>query len=198
MVKQHQKNSIKPSARRLCMAAGVDRLILLTDSKRQPDPVALIKRLPAGSVVIMRDYDHADRFALASKLRRTCRSADCRFLVAGDARLARRVRADGLHLPEYMLGGTPADRRGFRFVTAACHNKRALRRAAGAGVDLALVSPVFATASHPDAVPLGPCGLSRLISGAKVPVAALGGITHRTAKSLSGHNIDAIAVVSAL
>lgn len=198
MVKRHQQNSATTSARKLCAAAGVEQLILLTDSQRMPDPVTAVKRLPPGSIVILRDYDHADRLALALKLRRACRRAACRFLVAGDARLARRVGADGLHLPEYMLSGRRTDRRGFHLVTAACHSRRALRLAVSAGVDLALVSPVFATASHPGVAALGTRGLSRLIGGAKIPVAALGGINQQTAKNLRGQNIKAIAAISAL
>ena len=198
MVKRQQQNSTRSSARKLCAAAGVDQLILLTDSKRLPDPVVAVKWLPPASMVILRDYDSAERLALAIKLRRACRKADCWFLVAGDAQLAYRVRADGLHLPEHMLTGKRAQRRGFQFITAACHSRRALRLAASAGVDLALVSPVFATASHPDAAALGTRGLSRMIARAKIPVAALGGIDHRTAKSLRGQNIKAIAAISAL
>jgi len=198
MVKRHQQNNTTSSARGLCAAAGVDQLIFLTDSKRMPDPAAAVKRLPPGSMVILRDYDSADRFALAFKLRRACRLARCWFLVAGDAQLARRVRADGLHLPEHMLGGRRADRHGFALVTAACHSRRALRLAACSGVDVALVSPVFATTSHPDATPLGTRGLSRLIRGAKIPVAALGGVNLQTAKSLRGQNITAVAAISAL
>ncbi len=198
MVKRHQQNSATTSARQLCAAAGVEQLVLLTDRKRMPDPVAAVKRLPPGSMVILRDYDSADRFALALKLRRVCRKMGCLFLVAGDPRLARRACADGLHLPEHMLSGARADRHGFGLVTAACHSRRALRLAASAGVDLVLVSPVFATASHPDVAPLGTRGLSRLIQGAKVPVAALGGVNFQTAKSLRGQNINAIAAISAL
>ena len=196
MVKRHQKNSSMASALRLQAAAGVDRLILMTDSARLADPVRSVKRLPPGSIVILRDYDHDGRLALAKKIHDACRSADCWFLVAGDADLARQVGADGLHLPEYMLSGGQVNRGGFHIITAACHSRRALRRAYTMGVDLALVSPVFTTASGAEKTPLGVHGLARLISGAQIPVAALGGINHRTAKRLRGLKIAAVAAVS--
>ncbi len=198
MVKQHKKISSLASALRLQAAAGVDRLILVTDSERQLDPERVVKRLPAGSIVILRDYDHADRLALAKKIRSACRKAGCWFLVAGDASMARHVGADGLHLPEYMLNAGRVNRAGFHIITAACHSRRALRRAHTLGVDLALVSPVFATASDAEKTPLGVHGFSRLIACAQIPVAALGGVNQRTAKHLYGLKIAAIAAVSAL
>lgn len=196
MVKQLQKNRSTASARRLLAAAGVEQLIFMTDSARMPEPEAAVKRLPHGSIVILRDYDHAERLALALKLRRVCRAVGCLFLVAGDAALARCVGADGVHLPEYMLSDNRAAYRGFRRVTAACHSRAALRRASALDVDFALVSPVFTTGSHVGAAPLGVQGFARIIAGAQVPVAALGGINHQTAKKLRGLNIAAIAAIS--
>jgi thiamine monophosphate synthase len=118
------------------------------------------------------------------------------FLVAGDAALARRVKADGVHLPQYQLrGGRPA---GLKIVTAACHTRAALARAAAVGVDLALVSPVFATRSHAGAPALGPHRFARLIRGAAVPVAALGGITPQTAKRLRPLNVAGVAAIDGL
>lgn len=197
MVKRHQNNSSMASALRLQVAAGVDRLILMTDAERLIDPVRAVKRLPPGSIVILRDYDHADRLMLAKKIHDACRTTGCWFLVAGDEGLARQVGADGLHLPEHMLSGGQVNRGGFHIITAACHSRRALRRAHNMGIDLALVSPVFTTASGAEKTPLGVHGLARLISGAQIPVAALGGINHRTAKRLRGLKIAAIAAISA-
>jgi len=197
MVKRHQINSSMASALRLQAAAGVERLILMTDSARLDDPARAIKRLPSGSIVILRDYDHADRLALAKKIRDVCRVAGCWFLVAGDASLGRQVGADGLHLPEHMLSGEQFNRGDFHIITAACHSRRALRLAHTMGVDLALVSPVFETASGAEKTPLGVHRLARLIAGAQIPVAALGGVNHRTAKHLYGLKIVAIAAISA-
>jgi thiamine-phosphate diphosphorylase len=198
MVKSLQKNNSKMSTRRLLAAAGVDQLIFMTDDKRAPEPAQVVRRLPRGSMVILRDDDHSDRLALAQRLRRVCRTAKCHFLVAGDVALARRVGADGLHLPEHMLRHMQTDLSDFHIVTAACHSRAALRRAEDVGVDFALVSPVFPTESHKNAVPLGTQGLRKIITGARVPIAALGGINHQTAKKLRGLNIAAIAAVSAV
>jgi len=198
MVKSLQKNSSKMSARRLLTAAGVDQLIFMTDGARVPEPAQVVRRLPRGSIVILRDYDHGDRSVFAHRMRRICRRAKCHFLVACDVALARRVGADGVHLPEHMLRHMQTDLSDFHIVTAACHSRAALRRAEAVGVDFALVSPVFPTGSHKGAVPLGIQGLRKIITGARVPIAALGGINRQTAKKLRGNKIAAIAAISAV
>ena len=198
MVKSSLKNTKSSHARRLRAAAGVERLILMTDAARLPDPEAAIAALPADSIVIFRDYDHPDRAALAERLLQVSRSAGCWFLVAGDVRLARRLGADGVHLPEYRLSRTPAGLSGFRLVTAACHSTAALRRAHRAGAHLAMVSPVFPTESHPGARTLGIHGLARLKARSQLPVAALGGITIKNARQLRSLRLAAVAGISGI
>ena len=186
----------KSHALNLRAKAGVDRLVLMTDRKRLPDPDRAIAKLPAGSIVILRDYDHPNRMELAKRLRGICRNAGCWFLVAGDVRLARTVGADGVHMPEYMLWNSPLNLNGFSLVSAACHNKQALWRAKTIGVDLAIVSPVFLTDSHPGASALGIHRFARLVGGNKMAVAALGGVSKRTASRLRGIKLAAIAGIS--
>jgi len=52
--------------------------------------------------VIFRHYGHKDRAMLATRLAALCRRRRLVFCVAGDWRLAARVGAAGLHLPEYL------------------------------------------------------------------------------------------------
>lgn len=188
----------KSHAIKLRAQSGVERLALMTDQHRLPAPEQAIARLPAGSIVILRDYGHPDRSAIARALRPMCRKAGCWFLVAGDAALARTVKADGVHLPEYMLRQRPLNLRGFALITAACHNRQALGRAARLGVDLAIVSPVFPTDSHPGAPVLGVHRLARLRHGQTMAVAALGGISTATAGRLRALNLSAVAGISGI
>ena len=188
----------KSHALNLRAKAGVERLVLMTDSARLPNPDRAIAKLPSGSIVILRDYNHPNRMELAKRLRGICRNAGCWFLVAGDVRLARAVGADGLHLPEYMLRARPMNLNGFSLVSAACHSKQALWRAKAIGVDLAVVSPVFPTNSHPGAPALGIHRFARLVGGHKMPVAALGGQSLRTVGRLRGIKLAAIAGISGI
>lgn len=163
------------------------RLALMTDDTRLPDPAATIRALPPGSMVILRDYGAPGRAALARRLAVLCKRRRLTFLVAGDWRLAARVGADGLHLPEAMAkrGRGPWSRRRW-IVTAAAHSQAALFRAARAGADAALLAPVFPTASHPGRPALGPVRFAAQVRRSPLPVYALGGIGPVTARRLKG------------
>lgn len=166
------------------------RLLLVTDPLRLPDPVAAAERLPRGAAILLRHYDDPRRFALASALAAVARRRHLALLVAGDWRLAARVGAAGLHLPEYQARrGVLAGALGWqgqrqRLLTVACHSPAALRRAARLGADAALLSPVFATASHPDAATIGAIRFAAWSRRAGLAVVALGGITARSARRL--------------
>ena len=54
-------------------ALALPPLILMTDSRRLPDPLAAVDRLAPGSAILLRHYDAPDREALAMKLARACR-----------------------------------------------------------------------------------------------------------------------------
>jgi 8-oxo-dGTP diphosphatase len=59
---------------------------------------------------------------------------------------------------------------------ASCHDAGELERAAVLGCDFALLSPVAATPTHPQATPLGWPRFAELVSAAALPVYALGGM----------------------
>ncbi|MEW9624083.1 Nudix family hydrolase [Rhodanobacter geophilus] len=61
-------------------------------------------------------------------------------------------------------------------VAASCHDAAQLSRALRLGVDFATLSPVAATASHPQAQPLGWTRFQALAEAAAMPVYALGGM----------------------
>ena len=177
-------------------------LILMTDAVRLPDPEPALARLPRGSAVILRHRDAAERERLARRLAPHCRRLGLSLIVAGDARLAAAVRADGLHLPEAMLRH---GRRGWRLlrrpgwlVTAAAHSPAAIRAAARAGADAVLLSPVFATASHPGAAALGPLRFANLVRHSPLPVYALGGVSVATAPRLAGSGAAGLAAIGGL
>jgi thiamine-phosphate pyrophosphorylase len=86
---------------------------------------------------------------------------------------------------------------GIGIVTAAAHSLEALDRAAAAGADAALLSPVFQTGSHPDAPALGASEFARLSGLARIPVYALGGITAETVPAIAESGAAGIAVTGA-
>ena len=81
-------------------------------------------------------------------------------------------------------------------ITVAAHSLIALQHARHLGADAALLAPVFATASHPDARPLGPLRFSAWAGESPVPVYALGGVTAANAGRLAGSGAAGIAGIA--
>ncbi|MCW5699414.1 MAG: thiamine phosphate synthase [Rhodospirillales bacterium] len=178
----------------------------MTDATRLPDPLPAVAALPRGAAVILRHYESPDREALARKLAHLCRRRGVRLLIAGDTRLAIRVGADGVHLPEHVLAHgsrvwalwrRQRRPRGW-LVTAAAHSSAALHRAARAGIDAVLLSPVFATPSHPGARTIGPLRFTAMTGTSPLPVYALGGINTKTARRLIASGLAGIAAIGGL
>lgn len=97
-------------------------------------------------------------------------------LINHDIGLARELRV-GVHLKAAQLRELrerPLPQEAW--VAASCHGAGELELAARLGVDFATLSPVQATASHPDAEPLGWARFARLVADARLPVYALGGV----------------------
>lgn len=176
-------------------------LWLMSDSVRLADPVAALASLYPGEGVIFRHYDAPDREALAARLARECRRRRLKLLIAGDRALALRVGADGMHWPEYQLRrlpGPPQRPVPWWIDTAAVHSPAALFRAARCGMDAALLSPVFTTASHAGARGLGPIRFARFTIDLTLPVYALGGVTAATAPRLFGSRAVGLAGIDGI
>jgi thiamine-phosphate diphosphorylase len=89
--------------------------------------------------------------------------------------------AGGAHLP----AGSPAPAiwraitpAGF-LIGASCHTVDEVRQAEAGGADYAVFGPVFAPLSKPsDLAPRGLDGLAQASRAVRIPVLALGGVTH--------------------
>ena len=156
--------------------------LLTTDAKRKPDPLEDAALLSVGQGIVFRHYDVSDRWTLACTVSRIAKVRRLVLLIAADWRLAASLNAQGVHLPEgVMRSGRIAPilgwaRRNKRLVTAACHTRLALGHAQKLRLSAALVSPVFATDSHPGAPCLGLIRFATLCRSTPVPVYGLGGI----------------------
>lgn len=173
-------------------------LLLLSDDLRLPDPAPALLALPAGSGFIFRHYNDPHRNETAARLRPLARVANIIFIVAGDLDLAIRVKADGCHMPEHKLKDLTLCCIKFAFNTGAAHSREGLEAAKKYGASAALLSPVFATKSHPGAEVLGPEPAENLAKTAALPVYALGGINAKTAADLTGGSFAGIAGIEGL
>jgi len=104
-------------------------------------------------------------------------------LVNTRADVALACGAQGVHLPSDGLAAdvvrsiAPA---GF-LIGVSCHTVEELVRAEREGADFAVYGPVFATASHPGAAPVGLEALATAVRAMRIPIYALGGVTEANA-----------------
>ena len=175
-------------------------LLFLTDPGRTPRPEAIAERLPRGCGVVFRAFDGVDAVRVGRRLKAVARRRGLLLLAGADPALARAIEADGVHLPERLAHRARAIRqaRPGWIVTAAAHSRPAMLRAARAGAQAVLVSPVFDSASPSAGRPLTPARFAALARGAPVPIYALGGVDGRTARRLIGTGAAGLAVVGAL
>ena len=163
---------------------------LVSDPERGGKLLSTMAVLPRGSGVIFRHYNVTDREDLARRAMRLARRRGLLFILAGDERLARRIGADGVHMPGFENVHRP--------LTAAAHDRVEIVRAARAGARAVFLSPVFATGSHPGALPLGRVRFGLLARHSPLPVIALGGMTRARYRSLVPLGARGWAAVSAL
>ena len=185
--------------RKLDKSTGLPGVIFLTDQKRLNDPVRTAAALPSGSAIILRDYSMNGREALGQALMTVCRRHHHRLLVAGDWRLAFKLGAHGVHLPEWqLLRRLSWSRKPGWLITSAAHSEAALVLAARSGAHAAILSPVFETTSHPGLSNLGVVRFSRAVNQAPLPVYGLGGINSSNAQRLSSSQAAGLAAISGL
>ena len=112
---------------------------------------------------------------LAARGAAVCLDGGAEVLVNGDIGLAVEL-GTGVHLRAAQLHALERRPGVAGAVGASCHDEADLRRAGALGCDFAVLGPVAATASHPDALPLGWGGFARLRERSSLPLYAIGGM----------------------
>ena len=154
-------------------------LWLVSDARNDAVLEAALTHLPRGSGFIFRHFHlpPAQRRARFAALARIARARDHVVILGGAIAQARAWRADGAYGSPLQLARGP---QGLRL--AAVHSLRELAEARRA--DLVLLSPAFATRSHPGVAALGPLRFRLLAARAQAPVIALGVMNPSTARRL--------------
>ncbi len=168
---------------------------LMTDPRFGDALLAAVQRLPARSGVIFRHYQLEDtaRRRLFGKIRRVCARRGHLLVLAGDEAQALLWNADGFH------DRTAPKAQSKRLIrTAPIHSPREIAQARRTKVDMLFLSPLFTTASHEGARPLGRhrfIALALLARG--TPVIALGGVTKTRARTLNARYVHGWAAIDA-
>ena len=160
---------------------ALPQIWLISDPRNDGVLERVLHRLPRGSGLIFRHYHlaPAERRKRFDALVRLARRRGHMVALAGDAGQARRWGAAGVYGPAHRRarGGSI-----IRLVTA--HSLREIGAAHRARAHAVLLSPAFATRSHPGGGTLGALRFRLLAAHALVPVIALGGMNARRARRL--------------
>lgn len=137
---------------------------LMTDERMGEALWPALWRVPPGTGVIFRHHatPPAERRLLFDRVRRIARARRLVLLAARPP-----VKGVAVHGRVRNAIGWPA------------HDRREATAGMKAGARLLIVSPVFATRSHPGAPSRGPIGAARIGRGLGVPMIALGGMDER-------------------
>jgi len=133
---------------------------------------------------------------LASRVLPLCHASGALLILNSAPELVEKLGADGVHLTSKRLQAFKVrPLPGHYKVLASCHDPDQLGQAAAMGADAVVLSPVQATASHPDTVPIGWENFSAWVNHCPVPVYALGGMRKADlaqAQRCGGQGISAI------
>lgn len=113
-------------------------------------------------------------------------------VVNEDEVLARRIGADGVHLPARRLAELNT-RPDLEWIGASCHTRDELEHAAALGLDYALLGAVKPTASHPERDTLGWDAFADRVRALPLPVLALGGLTPDDLNAAKAHGAHGVA-----
>lgn len=168
-------------------------------------PAKLEEVLSAGPVAAfqfrVKDIDQHEAAALAGPLQAICATHDVAFIVNDSVALAKRLRADGVH-----LGQGDGDVREAREILGSdaqigvtCHNSRHLAmEAAEAGADYVAFGAFYPTSTKQVEHIADLDTLQKWSRVTEIPCVAIGGITPDNAKPLIDAGADFLAVSSAV
>jgi len=122
-----------------------------------------------------KDWVPTRRDAFAQRLVPLAHRFGAQVLLNGTADDARRLGCDGVHWTSARLAEA-RERPAGMMAAASCHTRDDIARAGALDLDFAVLGPVAATPTHPEAMPIGWEGCAALVEGTRIPVYALGGL----------------------
>lgn len=169
-----------------------------------PDPVELTEAILSGGARIVQYRAKTGIVpAHARALRDLTRRSGALLIVNDDWRAAQAYDADGVHVgqDDALPSGLPALRAMFPdlLIGVSCGTTHEARAAQAQDADYLGVGAVYATGSKSDAGdPIGVAGLREIAAATRLPVAAIGGITHANLPLVRASGVAMAAVISAI
>lgn len=162
---------------------GLPDLWLLSDARNDAALEPSLAALPPGSALVFRHYhlDEKQRRTRFDTLAALARKLGHSIVLSDEAARAHAWGADGIYGPPARV----ASAQGLALLVATAHNQAEIAAAVHAGAHAVMLSPVFATRSHPGGSALGPARFRSLARTSTIPVIALGGMDTKRARELN-------------
>lgn len=176
---------------------GLPHLWLLSDARNDAALERSIVALPPGSGFVYRHYHLAAdaRRARFAALAALARRHGHLVILSDDPARAAAWEADGVYGPAARIAAA----RGLSLspLVATAHDEAEIEAATRTGASAIMLSPVFATRSHPGAAALGVARFHALANHSSLPLIALGGMDRARAQELGWTRWAAIDGLSA-
>jgi len=152
-------------------------------------------------VVQYRNKDRETRqmYEEAVRLREICRDSGSIFLINDRVDIALATQADGVHLGQSDMPCLPARKLlgQERIIGVTVHSLAEALEAESMGADYLGVSPIFQTATKPDAgKPAGIRLIEEIRGQVEIPLIAIGGINHSNASEVVRAGADGLCAIS--
>ena len=147
-----------------------------------------------------KELTHEEFKAEALEIQALCREEGVPFIVNDDVALACEICADGVHVGQSDMeaGNVRALIGPDKILGVSVRTPEEAVEAERKGADYLGAGAVFHTGSKADAVDITHEALREICGAVSIPVVAIGGITLRNARELSGSGIAGLAVISAI
>ncbi|MEE8380093.1 MAG: Nudix family hydrolase [Gammaproteobacteria bacterium] len=140
-----------------------------------------------------------DYIKLAKQVKNLCVEFAAKLILNSDPEWVDIVDADGVNLTgDRLLALNHRPLPANKLVAASCHTGEDIAHASQIGVDFAMLSPVQATASHPETIPIGWDRFRAMSEHAAFPVYALGGVRPDDLDTAFDYGAQGIAAIRAL
>ncbi len=139
-------------------------------------------RIQAGMWLVLRakSLSKSDYFGLAQQVATLCQQRQASLLLHHHVDLLDCVPAAiGVHVPFALASVSTKIHTQHNYLVISTHNAEELEQAWQWGADFVTLSPVQQTVSHPEQAAMGWPNFQALMQQAKLPVYALGGMTHQ-------------------
>nr|CRH07024.1 putative Thiamine monophosphate synthase [Candidatus Magnetococcus massalia] len=183
------------------MAITVPPLLLITDQQVCPDLNSWLPAALAGGATHLllraKGLEDAAYMAQAEELKAILHAAGGSLIVHDRPHLVALLNACGVHMADGQEDLAIIRQRlgAESWLSSSCHDLAGAKRAFAAGVDAVTLSPLFATASHPEAPALGCATFAQWVAELPGPVFALGGVTVENAPQAKTAGAAGVALI---